>query len=358
MANKYHIIYTDGLPEFFKNEGCSVLVSTYQAARVIAIGSTDGKELFQIPVSIKKPMGIAHQGEKLAVAGLEEIVFFSSKEDVANTIRVNERNFDNVYVQRASYNTSTLDIHDIHFGDGVLWGVNTLFSCLCTFDINYNFRPKWKPPFIDSLAPEDRCHLNGMAFDDKAGLPKYVTALSATNEKDSWRKTKMSGGVLMEVATGEILLDGLAMPHTPRLINDELFFLESGTGKLLKWNTSTKQAELIYDFGCFVRGMSHNNGFLYIGKSQIRPTSKDFKDLDVTQNSKHAGVIIFDLANKNVIGEINYEATVEEIFDVQVLADHKKPLLLGDKSEKYKRVITFPGNIFWRSDESDNVGTV
>lgn len=354
MAGKFHITYTPGLPEFFEFNACSILLSTYQAARVIAIGSTDGKELFQIPVSIKKPMGIAHQDTKLAVAGLDEIVFFSSKEDVASTIRINDRNFDEVFIQRASYNTSTIDIHDIHFGQGVLWGVNTMFSCLCTFDINYNFRPKWKPPFIDALAPEDRCHLNGMAFDDEAGLPMYVTALSATNVKDGWRENKMGGGILMEVASGEILLDGLAMPHSPRLIDGELYFLESGSGKLLKWNPEKKEAELIFDFACFVRGMSHSDGYLFIGKSQIRSTSKDFNDLAVKENSANAGVIVFDLNNKKIIGEINYETTVEEIFDVQVMSGIRKPLLLGDKSEKYRRVITFPGNIFWRKDENQN----
>jgi len=350
MAGKFHITYTPGLPEFFERMACSILVSTYQAARVIAIGSTDGKELFQVPVSVRKPMGIAYQDTKLAVAGLDEIVFFSSKEDVAGTISVNERQFDEVFVQRASYNTSTLDIHDIHFGKGVLWGVNTLFSCLCTFDINYNFRPKWKPPFIDALAPEDRCHLNGMAFDDEAEIPKFVTALSATNVKDGWRENKMGGGVLMEVETGDVLLDGLAMPHTPRLIDGDLYFLESGTGKLLKWNPGSRKAELIYDFACFTRGMGHNDGFLFIGKSQIRSTSKDFQGLAVMENSTHAGVIIFDLKNRAVIGEINYETTVEEIFDVQVLNGIRKPLLLGDKSDKYRHVITFPGSIFWRKD--------
>lgn len=349
MSKKYQITYTEGLPAFFLENKMSVLISTYQAAKVISIGSIDGKELFQVPVRIRKPMGIAFQDSKIAIAGFEEITFFSNNENVANTIKLNERQFDSVFIQRASYNTSSIDIHDIHFGDGVLWGVNTLFSCLCTFDINYNFRPKWKPKFIDALAPEDRCHLNGMAFED--GLPKYVTALSDSNVKNGWRTNKMNRGVLIEVATGDIILAGLAMPHSPRVINSKVYLLESGSGKLLEVDVANKSYTVVYDFGCFVRGLSSHNDFVIIGKSKIREKSKDFNELDVKENSMNAGIIVFDMKNKSVVGEINYHETVEEIFDVQVLKDIQKPLILGDKTDKFKQIITFPGNIYWRNKE-------
>ena len=349
MENKFKITYSDGLPEFFLEQKSSIILSTYQAARVIVIGSVDGEELFQVPVSIKKPMGIAIEKSKLAIAGLDELIFYSNNENVTDTLKLNEKKFDNIFVQRASYNTSTIDIHDIHFGDGVLWGVNSLFSCLCTFDINYNFRPKWKPLFIDALAPEDRCHLNGMAFKDN--LPRFVTALSQTNEKEGWRKDKMSSGVLLEVPSGNVVLSGLAMPHSPRFVKDDLYVLESGTGKLLLVDTTNGSSEVVYNFGCFVRGMSSLNNFLVIGKSKIRNGSKDFGDLEVRENSTNAGIIIFDLVNRKIVGEINYETTVEEIFDVQVMEGMVKPLILGDKSEKYKQVITFPGNVFWRNEK-------
>ena len=39
--------------------------------------------------------------------------------------------------------------------------------------------PRWRPPFVSALAPEDRCHLNGLGLVD--GRPKYVTALGETD---------------------------------------------------------------------------------------------------------------------------------------------------------------------------------
>ena len=351
MSKKYQITFSDGIAKVFLENKLSIIFSTYQAGKVMVVGSLDGEELYQVPISAKKPMGIAVDGSKMAIAGLDEVVFFSNNENITDTIKLNERQFDTVYLQRAVYNTSSIDVHDIHFGDGVLWGVNTLFSCLVTFDINYNFRPKWKPDFIDALSPEDRCHLNGMAFE--GDLPKYVTALSSTNTKDGWRDNKMSGGILLEVPSSECILKGLAMPHSPRLIEGELYLLESGSGKLLKVDIENKQYTVIHDFGCFVRGMSHHNGFLFIGKSKIRSTSKDFNDLSVKENSQKAGVIIFDLKNNHVVGQIEYENTVEEIYDVQVIKDYLKPVVLSDKSDKYKQVITFPGNVYWRKEKEE-----
>jgi uncharacterized protein (TIGR03032 family) len=351
MSNKYHITFTEGIAKIFKDNNFSIIFSTYQAGKVMVIGSLDGEELHQIPISIKKPMGIAIEGSKMAIACLDEIVFFSSNENVADTIKLNDKKFDAVYIQRAVYNTSTLDVHDIHFGDGMLWGVNTLFSCVSTFDINYNFRPKWKPDFISALAPEDRCHLNGMTFEGT--LPKYLTALSATDTAEGWRADKMKSGVLLEVPSSKKILEGLAMPHSPRIINDELYVLESGMGRLLKVDTENCTSELVYDFGCFVRGMSHSNGILFIGKSQIRSTSKDFNDLDVKENSSKAGIIVFDLHKKEIIGLIEYENTVEEIYDVQVIEGSLKPVVLTDKSDRFKQIITFPGNVYWRKDKEN-----
>ena len=53
-----------------------------------------------------------------------------------------------------------------------LWFINTRFSCLATRSGIYSFVPRWKPPFITGLAPNDRCHLNGL------GLRRHSSATS------------------------------------------------------------------------------------------------------------------------------------------------------------------------------------
>ena len=108
--------------------------------------------------------------------------------------------------------------------------VNTRFSCLATLDHEHSFVPRWRPPFVTALSPEDRCHLNGLAVVDD--VPAYVTALGQTDEPDGWRPDKVSGGILMDIETSEIIVSGLCMPHSPRWQDGHLWVLESGEGRL------------------------------------------------------------------------------------------------------------------------------
>jgi uncharacterized protein (TIGR03032 family) len=351
MKQKYEINYSKGLIDLFSKEKISIALSTYQAGKVIFISSRNGI-LNQLPMSFEKPMGIAIQGSKLAVACIDEILLFSKEEQQIVRNKPDLNQYDSIYLHRATYHTGVLDLHELGFGEGVIWGVNTLFSCLAVYDVNFSFRPKWKPPFISRLHPEDNCHLNGMAMQNH--LPKFATALSKDDTKQGWRKNKLKTGILMEVPSGEIILEGLSMPHSPRLYMDDLYILESGNGNLLKVFPNEKKSEVIFNFNCFIRGLSFFKNYALIGKSKIRESSKDFDDLDVKANSTYAGLIFFDMNKKEVVGEINYECDIEEIFDVQILENTVNPVMISSQQEKVNDVITFPGNAFWKNGNQDD----
>ena len=77
------------------------------------------------------------------------------------------RGYDGLYVPRVGHTIGEVDAHDVaRDGDGEILFVNTLYSCLAKPSDDHSFRPAWKPPFISRLAPEDRCHLNGLAMAD------------------------------------------------------------------------------------------------------------------------------------------------------------------------------------------------
>lgn len=346
---RFQITFDQEVVKVLDELSVSVAISTYQAGRVVVIGTQDGKNLHQIPVPFKRPMGIALEKDQLAVACLDEVQFLANSEHIVKKKKVNEKQFDAFFVHRATYNTATIDLHDIGFGKGHLWAINTSFSCVCTLDKTNSFVPKWKPNFITALVPEDRCHLNGMAIKD--GLPKFVTALGSANTKEGWRANTMSGGVLMEVPSGEIILEGLAMPHSPRYYEDELYVLTSGDGKLLKVDTSAKRFEVVTDFGCFVRGMDFYGKYAFVGMSKIRESSKSFKDLKVSDNSKNAGIIIFDMESRRVVGKLLYHSTVEEIYDVRLFTEHVKPAIISETDKRSKQIIYFSNQVFWKKQK-------
>jgi uncharacterized protein (TIGR03032 family) len=57
--------------------------------------------------------------------------------------------------------------------------------------------------------------LNGLALEN--GVPRYVTAVSKSDTIDGWRDRRTDGGIVIDVATGKVVLGGLSMPHSPRL---------------------------------------------------------------------------------------------------------------------------------------------
>ena len=54
---------------------------------------------------------------------------------------------------------------------------------------DYSFVPRWRPPFVTALAPEDRCHLNGLALvrrPSRGTSPPWAT----TDTAGGWRANK------------------------------------------------------------------------------------------------------------------------------------------------------------------------
>lgn len=64
------------------------------------------------------------------------------------------------------------------------------------------------------------------------GLPSFVTVLGISDEPAGWLSNKRSGGAILEVASGQVVSDGLCMPHSPRFHLGKLWVLNSGCGEL------------------------------------------------------------------------------------------------------------------------------
>ncbi|MBC8147483.1 MAG: TIGR03032 family protein [Bacteroidetes bacterium] len=343
---KFEISYDKEIAKIFKELNCVIAITTYQAGKVIFIGSENGEKLFQIPISFKKPMGIALLEDKMAIATLDEIQIYSASKALAELYPDNPGTYDKLYLPRATYYSGETDLHDLGFGNGGLWAVNTRFSCISTYDINYSFTPRWKPPFITEHKPQDRCHLNGMAMIDKT--PAYVTALSKTDSPEGWREDITKSGVLMKVPSGEIILDNLPMPHSPRIIDGSLYLLLSASGELVKVDVENKTYEVIIKIDGFIRGLAQHDNYLFIGLSMVRKTSKTFSKLPVSEMADYAGIVVYDLKNNRKVGEIKYNTTVEEIYDVQVLPNTTKPGLIPASNEKHKSAVTTKNISFWK----------
>ena len=307
--------------------GCSLLVSTYAAGKVVTVGvDDDGLRLgFS---NFQQAMGIAVGPRGLAIGGPNLIWLLRDAESLGARIEPAGA-YDRGFLARESFVTGNIHVHELDWSDtGELWVVNTLFSCLCTLHEDFNFVPRWRPPFISELAPHDRCHLNGMAIQD--GQPKYVTALGTSDQARGWRDTKSDGGVVMDVESCNTIARGFCMPHSPRVHQGKLYVLDSGHGRLVTVDPTDGEVQVVAEYPGYGRGMSMYGQFAFIGMSKARESSV-FGGVPICQDRSkmRCGVVVVDLIAGRSVAYLEFQSGVEELFDVQVFPGACRPVICG-----------------------------
>jgi uncharacterized protein (TIGR03032 family) len=322
-------VHTPNLPQLFDQLGISLLVTTYQAGKLVMVRS-EGDHLNTHFRNFQRPMGLASGGSRLAVGTAIQLWEFSDVPDVAARLEPKGRH-DACYLPRSSHVTGNVEIHEMAYGrGGELWFVNTRFSSLATIDPSASFAPRWRPPFVSKLEPSDRCHLNGLAM--QGGAPRYVTALGVADEPGGWRANKARGGVLIDVDSGEVVVPGLSMPHSPRLHGGRLWACESGAGTLGVVDAAAGKYEAVVAVPGFTRGLAFAGRFAFVGLSQVRESAV-FSGIPITErlaaHERTCGVAVVDLVTARVVGLLRFEDAVQEVFAVAVLP-HRFPELIND----------------------------
>ncbi len=321
--------HSPSFPAVLEEAGCALLVSTYQAGQLVAVGVADGQVSFSFR-RFDHAMGVAVGAGRLAVAGKEQVWTLADHPDVAASIAPAGR-YDHCWLPRSSAVTGAIQCHEVAWGtteagEPDLWIVNTAFSCLAGIDARYSFVPRWTPPFISRLAPEDRCHLNGLAMRD--GRPAYVTVMAPSDEPGGWRASRNETGAVLDVASGEVVTTGLAMPHSPRWHDGRLYVLNSGYGRLERVDTASGQREIVATVPGYARGLAIHGDLAFVGLSKIRETTTfGGTPLAAYHDQLKCGVGVIDLRTGETRATLTWENGVDEIFDVQVVPGARCPVL-------------------------------
>src|SRR4051812_24228316 len=326
-----------------KQLGISLLVTTYQANKLLVLRERQGG-LSILVRSFERPMGLAVDGRRIALGTRDQVWHFRNAPDLAPRVEPLGLH-DGCFIPRASHVTGDIGVHEVAWGgerNDELWVVNTRFSCLCTLSPDYSFVPRWRPPFVTQMAPEDRCHLNGVAMVD--GQPRYVTALGQSDVRGGWRADKARRGIVMSVPDGRVIADGLCMPHSPRWHDNGLLVLESGTGRLQQIDPATGVRHVVTDgLEGFARGLGIFGHYAFIGLSKIRATSAmNGVPLAARREQLKSGVAVVDLRTGRVCAAVDFQTAVEEVFDVQILGGNRFPEVLGFQKEAVQNTFVVP----------------
>ncbi|MEQ8574555.1 MAG: TIGR03032 family protein [Fulvivirga sp.] len=344
--------YSPNIPELLLGLKCSLAISTYQTGKVVIFSPKDQNQLIQLPRNFDKPMGMALHNGQWAVATRDELIITANSAGMASNYPANPNTYDSLFIPRVTYHTGVLDLHDISFTNDGLVGVNTLFSCLSKFNADFSFTDIWKPHFVTELKPEDRCHLNGLAVDE-SGKPKYVTALGTGDSAREWKEKMLTGGILMDVDSNEIIGDALPVPHSPRIYKDGLWMLLSATSEVVKVNLADGKYDVVTKLNGFVRGMDRIGDYLFVATSKLRPNSSLFNEAPVAKSSVVCGISVIYIPTGQPCGHILYNTSVEELFDLKVLPGLMRPNILNHSKQMHKTSVITEKEVFWAKPERD-----
>jgi len=330
-----------GLAGWLGQHRLSLAITSYQSGRIYLVGSDQKGRVSFFERIFERAMGVVGNAQRIYLGGLYQLWRFE------NVLRPNEvihGQFDKCYVPRNAQTIGDLDIHELGIqANGKVVFVNTKYSCLAELSQTHSFKAVWKPKFISKLAPEDRCHLNGLAMVD--GKAKYVTAVCRSDSVDGWRDRRADGGVVIDVETDEIVCEGLSMPHSPRWHNGKLWLLNAGTGHL-GWVDFENKAFVPHAFvPGFARGLSIIGNIAAVGLS--KPRNQRFEGLRLDEELKKrdadpwCGVQIVSLTTGDVVNWIRFEGDISEIFDISFLPGVKHPMMIGLRTAEIRDLITF-----------------
>lgn len=331
-ADAFRSVHTASLPLLLRDLGASLLVSTYQAGRVVVLRS-EGEILGTHFKAFPKPMGMAAQGARLVVGTEVEVRELQAVRG--------EGQVDACFMPMRTWVTGNVQIHEVGIGD-TIWFVNTRFSCLATVSGEGSFAPRWKPRFVSTLVPEDRCHLNGLAMVD--GAPRFVTALAETDVAGGWRPLKRNGGVVIDVTSGETFARELCMPHSPRWRDGKLWVLQSGLGSLGVIDPRTGAYEESARLPGFTRGLDFVGPYAFVGLSRVRE-SVHFGELPITElpvEQRACGVWVVDTRSGATVGWVRFDGAVQEVFSVLALQGVRYPDMGHDVPDLVARTFVLP----------------
>ena len=321
-------------------QNISLGFSTYQSGKVLLLGHNAQQQLSVFERTFERPMGLWSDGQTLLLSNLYQLYRFN------NTLRPGDDadGYDRLYAPHVSHITGDLDVHDLALGaDGRPVFVNTLFSCLATVSDKASFKPLWQPSFISALQAEDRCHLNGLAMRD--GQPAFVTAVGPSNVADGWREHRNDGGIVIDVHSGETVLGGLSMPHSPRWHNGRLWLANSGTGEFGSVDLDKGVFEPLVFCPGYIRGVAFYGDYAVLGLSRPRD-NKTFNglalDARLERENAHvrSGLVVVDLKTGGMPHALYAEGFITELYDVVVLPGVKRPSLIGFKNDQVRRVLS------------------
>jgi uncharacterized protein (TIGR03032 family) len=340
-----------GWAQWLKSQKISLAVTGYSNGGLYIFGvklKSEGGDLQPAALQrfLDRATGLATRENELWLTTRTSVLKFSRV--TAPDTGFNE--FDALYLPRLNHFTGDFDAHEIAIcANGSPLIVATKLNSVVALDERFNCQPVYRPPFISAFKLEDCCHLNGLAMRD--GQLAYVSSFGVGDVIDSWRDRRLTSGVIVDVNNGEVVLDGLSMPHSPRLFDagdgERLYFLNSGHGTLCRFDPSVGSSSLeeVCFLPGFLRGLAFHGQFAFATTSLPDNHSTEklqfLEELERRNAQPQCAVFVIDLTSGSIVHSVRFTGHMTELFDVAVLPGIERPYFVGLNNDEIAQFHAF-----------------
>ncbi|BBI35676.1 DUF4915 domain-containing protein [Cohnella abietis] len=220
--------------------------------------------------------------------------------------------FDHEMNKVGVYNSSKLDYHGMAIGpDGLIYIVETARNTIAIHE-STSFR-KVDEIVINKIQDKDINHINDLSI---VGNRLYLSMFSIDS---NWGESRdYTRGIIAEynLITNDFVkthVENLHMPHSVKIIEDELYYCNSLGLSLNKGNNR------IASLGGFTRGLAHDTWNYYVGQSEMRHLSRALKH--VPNFSVDCGIHIIEKTTKS---SRFLHLPASEVYDIVILSEGER----------------------------------
>jgi acetolactate synthase-1/2/3 large subunit len=153
--------------------------------------------------------------------------------------------------------------------------------------------------------PQDSWHVNCVVRHDDRW---YATVFGEFQAHRGWAQPGKAGrGRLIDLATREIVVDGLSSPHSPRRVDDRWFICDSADESLAEFDAHTGRNVRYVPCGGWTRGLAITPDFVFVGVSGDRRT----------KGRRRAEIVVFDRASWTIAER--FALPSQEVYDIVIV---------------------------------------
>jgi len=206
------------------------------------------------------------------------------------------------------------DIHDLAPFQGKLYAVSTGSNEIYEINKDLEYSDVIKFP-----GEGDAWHLNCLTVVEGK---LYCSAFCDDPRHYNYKGRTKDNGFVIDVFSGDILMDGLSQPHSPLFHDGKLFVCNSECRSLVARDMQSGLIDEVI-FNGYTRGLHIENDIAYVGLSKSRGSSDP---------NESARIVLYDLRKRSVLTE--WRIPFDEVYEIKALDDVVADRLL---SHAYKK---------------------